>query len=180
MHTLILNGIPSDDKYNAIEKKIEQEVLNNTTDRVEYFRLRGMNINYCTGCWSCWWKTPGYCSIKDDHEMILSRFPHVDKVVFVSPIMMGYESSILKKTKDRIIPTALPYIHIYKGEMHHVQRYSSQPDIEVHLITDEDTIDSEINNILHTYERIALNFTTKVTNLVTSPVGGKTYVTSSH
>ncbi len=176
MKILILNGIPDDKKYLSYEKEIEKAVSTNTTSEIEYFRLRDMNINYCRGCWDCWVKTPGLCGIKDDHEMILSRIPNVDMVLYISPVISGYESSILKTCKDRSIGTAHPYITIHKGEQHHVQRYDAMPDISVMLITDEDTTQEHIDLISSTYFRNALNFrkddTSKFTT-ISNPGGVK-------
>lgn len=172
MKQLILNAIPDNVVYHDYESKLEQDVLNNTEHQIEYFRLRDMKIGHCTGCWNCWWKTPGLCAIKDEHEQILSRFPHVDRVIFVSPVIMGYETAMLKTCKDRIVPTAMPYIEIYKGEMHHVQRYNSSPDFEIRLLTDAETTSGDINVIRNTYERIALNFHSKVVGLTTTEVTG--------
>ena len=158
MKILVLNGIPDDKKYTDYEQAIEKSVSENTKHEIDYFRLRDMNINYCRGCWDCWVKTPGKCGIKDDHEMILSRHPNVDMILYVSPVILGYESSILKTCKDRSIGTANPYISIHKGEQHHIQRYEDLPDISVMIIRDDDTTEEEIDIIASTYFRNALNF----------------------
>ena len=158
MKILILSGITGDNKYTDFEQTIEKAVLENTKHEIEYFRLRDMNINYCRGCWDCWVKTPGKCGIKDEHEMILSRMPNVDMILYISPVIFGYESSILKTCKDRSIGTAHPYITLHKGEQHHIQRYEAMPDISVMLITDDDTTEEDIDLISSTYFRNALNF----------------------
>jgi multimeric flavodoxin WrbA len=157
MRILVLNGIPKDEKYSAYEQAIEKSVIENTSHKIEYFRLRDMDIKYCTGCWSCWLKTPGLCSIKDDYEQIFSRIPNTDKILYISPVILGYESSLIKKCKDRSIGTSIPYITFYKGEQHHLQRYEKNPDVSVLLITDDDTIQEDIDLIKSTYFRNALN-----------------------
>ncbi len=162
MKLLVLNGITDDVLYRDLEKQLESELVNNTTMDIEYFRLRDMSINYCSGCWSCWWKTPGRCSIKDDQEQILSRIPNVDRVLYISPVILGYESSILKTCKDRSIPIAHPYIRIHKGEMHHYPRYKRLPNIDVLLIKDENTIQEDIDLIEDAYKRMALNFDSRL------------------
>lgn len=162
MKLLIISGITNNPKYQLFEEEIENCVVNNKDYDIDYFRLRDMNINYCTGCWNCWVKTPGKCAIKDDHEQILSRLPNSDKILYISPIIMGYESALLKTFKDRIIPTAHPYIKVYKGEQHHHQRYEHMPEINVLLLKDEDTIIDDLHLIKHTYERVALNFSSSL------------------
>lgn len=181
MKMLMLNGIPDNDRYKHFEKDFETNLHLNTKDQIDYFRLRDMNIQYCCGCWSCWVKTPGYCAISDDHEQILSRFNHADRVVFITPIIAGYESALIKTCKDRIIPIVQPYTQIYHGEMHHVQRYPKSPDIELVLLTDETTTEDDIHLIQHTYDRVALNFNSTVVKVTTyQPQGGDDRVLSRH
>ena len=168
MKILILNGIPCNEKYTEIEQEIEQEVIKNEKHNIEYFRLRDMNINYCQGCWDCWVKTPGICAIKDDYEQVLSRIPHVEMVLYVSPVILGYESSLLKKCKDRSIVNVHPYITIFEGEQHHYRRYENMPDISVMLITDSKTTNEDIDLISSTYFRNALNFQKEKTSMITT------------
>ena len=163
MKLLIMDGIPSDHPYSPYSKEIQQLVLENTKHQVDYFRLADMDIHYCTGCWSCWYKTPGYCAIKDDHEQLLSCIPQADQLLYISPVIMGYESALLKTCKDRSIPVIHPYISIVKGEQHHRQRYEGMsPGINVLVLEDEATTPEDIKLIKHTYDRVALNFHSSV------------------
>ena len=162
MKILVLNGYTNDPKYQPYIDALENTILSNKEHEIEYFRLKDMNIHYCTGCWSCWYKTPGLCSIKDDYEQVLSRIPNADLIFYVSPVIAGYESSILKTAKDRSIPVAHPYITIYEGEQHHYRRYKSMPDVCVLLSKDSTTYEEDINLIKHTYERMVLNFHSKL------------------
>ena len=157
MRLLILNGIPKGDQFTNYENAIEKSISENKTHDIDYFRLRDMDIKYCNGCWDCWTKTPGICAIKDEYEQIFSRYPNVDKVVIISPVILGYESSLIKKCKDRCVGTNIPYITFYKGEQHHYQRYENTPKTSVLLITDNDTDQEDIDLIYSTYYRNALN-----------------------
>jgi multimeric flavodoxin WrbA len=180
MKLVILNGIPDDANYFEIEKSIESDINNLTSHNVDYFKLRDLKISFCTGCWDCWVKTPGECAIRDDQTKILEAFVHADHVLFVSPIIVGYESALLKKTKDRIIPFAHPYIEIYKGEQHHRKRYPKSPDLSVLLIEDEFTDTEDIHIIKDTYTRISLNFQSTFKDLKSIDCkGGNTHVLSS-
>lgn len=167
MKVLVVNGIPEDAKYSNYEAAIVNAIQNNATDQIDYFVLRDMKIHYCTGCWDCWLKTPGRCAIQDDQEQIISRVPHADKMLFISPIIVGYESALLKKFKDRMIPIVHPYIKIYKGEQHHYKRYKKIPYLEILLIKDENTTNEDVDLIHHTYQRIALNFSSSLTDFYT-------------
>jgi multimeric flavodoxin WrbA len=153
LKTLIIDACEDDRKYSGIEKLVNEKA---GTD-IEYFKIRDMDIHFCKGCWDCWVKTPGVCSQKDDHEKILRSYPSSDLVIFIAPIKAGYESYMLKKVKDRLIPLVHPYIRIYRGEQHHIQRYDKNPDIGLVLIKEKDTTSDEILVIRQTYERMILN-----------------------
>lgn len=158
MNLLILNGIPDGDNWKSTESHLEKSIMQNSTMNIEYFRLRDMKIRYCTGCWHCWWKTPGICSVKDEFDQVLSRIPHADKMLFVSPVISGYESALLKKCKDRSIPNLHPYSRLVSKETHHRLRYKKMPSIEALIIRDEKTTEQEVCNIRATYHRFGLNF----------------------
>lgn len=154
---IIINGITNSD-FDDFEAGLEQMNLEDSV----YFKLRDMNINYCQGCWDCWVKTPGICSIKDDYEQILSKIPSAERITIITPIIAGYESSLIKKFKDRLIPMVHPYVEIYKGEQHHLQRYAKNPDFRVIVLEDEYTTEEDIVTIKDLYERTSLNLRYKL------------------
>ncbi len=158
---LIINGI-TNSSFSEFETQLEQM---DHKDSV-YFKLRDLQINYCQGCWDCWVKTPGICAIKDDYEQILSRIPSADQLTIITPILAGYESSLIKKFKDRLIPMIHPYIEIYKGEQHHRQRYGKTPDIKVIVLEDEDTTDEDIATLTELYKRTSLNLRNELIEVV--------------
>jgi multimeric flavodoxin WrbA len=122
-----------------LENKLEER----SEHDIKYFKLRDLKINYCTGCWDCWLKTSGLCALKDDQEKILKYIPHVDHMIFLSPILIGYESSLIKTFKDRFIPTVQPYIRIHHGEQHHYSRYKHLPKISFIGIEDAFTLSED-------------------------------------
>jgi hypothetical protein len=170
----ILNGI-TDDSYMDFEEQIELfKDTGNDIVRIDHFILRKMDIKYCTGCWSCWLKTPGECPQKDDMTSIYRSVINSDLTVFVSPVVMGFVSKYIKKVNDRLIPLVLPYITIIKNEMRHLRRYDKYPRLGLMLLdrpgssgdnaghvsarTPDDKADNEI--ITDIYKRLALNFQT--------------------
>lgn len=177
---LVINGIPDSPKYQSYENDLESILQAHTDTHIDYFVLRDMNINYCTGCWHCWLKTPGLCSLKDDYEKILKLIPHADDLLIITPVIIGYESALIKKFKDRIIPTALPYIRIVEGEQHHYQRYEKAPAFNIQLIEDEFTVPQDLKLIRDNYERVSLNFDTHVKSFNSSDnAGGIRHVISN-
>ena len=86
-------------------------------------------INDCTGCWSCWWKTPGRC-IHEDLNEFYHNYITADKALYFSVVIKGFVSGNLKTFFDRMIPLYLPYITYETGESMHVPRYERYPDID--------------------------------------------------
>lgn len=128
MECLILNGNPAASDFDAwldrYARSLEQ--MGHTPARVD---LRDRNIGFCTGCWACWWRTPGLCALKDDMEDILPAMARADLVVWASPLVLGAPSALLKTAQDRFIPLAHPYILLDDGECHHRHRYDHNADI---------------------------------------------------
>lgn len=155
MKVTILNGIINDN-YLELEDRLTTLVGNSNHD-IKLFKLRKMDITYCIGCWDCWVKTPGECVFQDDQTEILKTIVHSNVVIFLSPIIMGYTSSLLKKTHDRLIPLVHPYISMSKGESHHIRRYPKLPRIATVLIEDEQFNQTDSKLVDSVYERFLLN-----------------------
>ena len=91
---------------------------------VEYFKLKDYNIKDCTGCYSCWTKTPGECSIKDDMKLLLDKYRCANLVVFASPLYVFSVTGMMKTFLDRFLPVIKPYMLINKeGITIHPDRY---------------------------------------------------------
>lgn len=125
---------------------------------VEVFDLNKMNLKFCTGCWSCWWKTPGECAIKDDAGNIFRSVINSDLLIFASPLTAGFTSSELKKITDRLIVLIHPYTEIRNEEFHHKKRYGRYPEIAVIVEKNSDTDDEDLEIISDIYKRLAINF----------------------
>jgi len=93
------------------------------------FRLRDLDIAPCRGCFDCWVRTPGECSIDDFGRDIAREFVASGLAVFITPIVFGGYSSELKKALDRLIPLLLPYFTFVGNEVHHVRRYRGYPNL---------------------------------------------------
>ena len=106
-----------------------------------------MKINYCTGCWHCWVKTPGQCSSKDQSLDVCRTVINSDFTLWASPIIMGFPSALLKKVTDKLIPLVHPYIVLDQGEAHHLARYDHYPQFGLLLEKNGDTDDEDIEII---------------------------------
>jgi multimeric flavodoxin WrbA len=134
---------------------------------VNLFKAKNMKINYCTGCWTCWWKTPGECMHNDDMPQLYRIYLKSDLVLHYSPLLAGFVSSGLKTINDRTIPLVHPYMALVQGECHHRKRYEHYPALGLIVDqTDADAQDLEITKDL--YSRMALNLKTELKFFETS------------
>ena len=161
MNVVILNGDPGE-KESAFSSYIEKLTAKLRKDHsVDLFHLSKMDLHYCTGCWNCWWKTPGRCTINDDGEAIFKAVIHSDFLIFASPLIAGFTSSSLKKITDRLIVLLHPYIEFIDGESHHRKRYAKYPEIGLVLAKEPDTDEDDVAIISDIYDRLAINFHSK-------------------
>ncbi len=77
---------------------------------VEVIKLREKEINHCTGCYTCWTKTPGKCVFNDDAAPILEKEFKADLVVFGFPLYHYGINSLMKKYIERNLPILQPYL----------------------------------------------------------------------
>jgi len=161
MHCIIMNGSPAESKLDNWLQDFSQ-ALQAQGHKLRHFHLRDMNINYCTGCWSCWWKTPGLCVFRDDMDIILPEMANADLVLWASPMILGAPSALLKRAQDRFIPLAHPYIELYQGECHHRHRYEKNADIAVVLEPAADDNPADIDMAFNFFRRFSLNTRTSL------------------
>ena len=93
-------------------------------DTVDTVYLKDKKIEHCTGCFTCWIKTPGICMHKDDMPAILERLRKADIIVFGSPLYIYNVTGLMKDFTDRLLPMAQPFIEIKDGVCTHPGRYS--------------------------------------------------------
>jgi multimeric flavodoxin WrbA len=154
----ILNGDPRREGTPLKSMIASLEGSHPSEVELETFALAKMEIRQCIGCWSCWWKTPGECVLKDDTIPAMKAVIHSDLVVFASPLMAGFTSGLLKRLQDRLIVLVHPYIEPMQGECHHRKRYTNYPDLALLLEKEKDTDDEDIQIVTDIYRRLALNF----------------------
>jgi len=163
MKVLILNGNPDRGK-GTIDPYIArlQEKLNAAGHDARVVVLRDLKIGYCTGCFNCWVKTPGMCSIQDDAIDITRQYIASDHVILASPLLMGFVSSLLKSAMDRNICLVHPHLEDVDGEVHHKKRYDKYPRISYLLEKEDTTDDEDIDIATDIFRRQAVNVWTSL------------------
>ena len=145
MKALILDGTKSTNNESTKIFDLMLEELKKLNWEVISIVLEDKNISYCTGCFGCWVQTPGECVIKDFEENIVKDMIHSDLIIYLTPIMFGGYSSILKKALDRQIGRVLPYFTKVDGEVHHSKRYEKQQSLlSIGLLDKHDSEKEEI------------------------------------
>ncbi len=162
MKVTILNGDP--EKGSPFDAYVERVVTRMEAEghEVALLRLRVMTIHGCKGCWGCWVKTPGECVQRDDSEQVCRAVVGSDLTLLASPMHMGFVSSLLKRTADKLIPLVHPYIVIEGGEMHHRPRYARYPLMGLLLGMGADTDAEDIEITREIWERTARNMKTRL------------------
>jgi len=72
--------------------------------------LHQQRINPCSGCFSCWTKTPGHCIHHDDMADLLAREDAADLLIFAQPLYIFSVPGITKNYLDRRLPRLKPYL----------------------------------------------------------------------
>jgi multimeric flavodoxin WrbA len=123
----------------------------------EVITLRDVKMSKCTGCWRCWFASPGMCIINDPGREISAKTMRSHLVIYLTPVTFGGYSSALKKMIDRLIPNISPLCVKVGEEVHHEKRYECYPcmlGIGTQTVEDEETEDIFTKLV----ERNAINF----------------------
>ncbi len=122
MHTLVdLRAKQDGETYKAIQDLFDEPL--------KIVRLGEKSIKACTGCWSCWLKTPGKCVLKDQMVETYSDYVNSDTIILLMSTSQGFINHQAKAFLDRTIPHYHPYIIMADGECRHLARYDSYPDL---------------------------------------------------
>lgn len=120
---LLLHDLP--------EKEAKKLLPNIPKDTIVYSPKQ--NIHPCIGCFSCWFVTPGYCIIKDDHCNLSESFSKVQEVVIISKCVYGSYSPYIKNVIDRNLSYVLPFFELREGNTRHTPRYENKINFTVHF-----------------------------------------------
>jgi multimeric flavodoxin WrbA len=173
MRIVLLNGNPDpgDTGFDARLRELGA-CWSGAGHAVRFFDLRTMNIRSCTGCWSCWWKTPGLCATEDDTDTIRATYIHSDLAVLASPLVHGFLSAVLKDVVDKLIPLAHPYIAYENGESMHRARYARHPAVGCVLAKGPADDDRDVEVVGDYVRRMATQFRSRFlfTHLADAPM----------
>lgn len=84
--------------------------------------LNEQTISPCTGCFSCWIRTPGRCVIRDDAAKIAPLLARCDRLMLITRVQYGCYDLPMKRLLERCLPMQQPFLRVHEGEIHHVLR----------------------------------------------------------
>jgi multimeric flavodoxin WrbA len=160
MKILVINGNPVPSGFDDYLARFASSVVERG-HQAERIDLRDLKIRYCTGCWSCWLKTPGLCALKDDMAALYPKIVAADLLVWASPLLLGTLSALAKMAQDRIIPIIHPYVELVDGECHHRQRYAHNADVGVIVAPGADDTDEDLAIVRASFDRFSRNTRTR-------------------
>ncbi len=99
---------------------------------VEVVDLRRKKINLCTGCYTCWTRTPGKCIHKDDMTAeLFDEWMDSDLAVYATPLYHYTLNASMKAFIERTIPMAEPFLLQKEGRFFHPLRGRRPPEAVV-------------------------------------------------
>jgi multimeric flavodoxin WrbA len=136
----------------------------------KYFPHR-MNIKPCTGCFTCWLKTPGVCAQKDDMAEILPWLDTAEIIILASPLYVYGFTAQMKTVLDRFIPIMECYISANeKGHSYHKRHHPKFQ--KTVLISSCGFPEIENFNLLKQHYQILANFWGKDGGMLLIPGAG--------
>lgn len=126
MKILVLNGSPKGNNSNTLKmtNAFLEGMKEDNNYNIDIVNVKSLDINPCTGCFSCWTKTPGSCIFNDDMNDILEKYITADIIIWSFPLYYYSMPSKIKNVMDRMLPTHVPYIgDKEEGGNFHPQRY---------------------------------------------------------
>ena len=126
MKVLALNSSPRSVNQSKTELMLSHlvEGMRDVGGDVEVVYLREKNIKNCTGCYTCWTKTPGQCIHQDDMtKELFHKWLESDIVVYATPLYNYAVNATLKIFIERTLPSLEPFFEIQDGRMFHPLRH---------------------------------------------------------
>ncbi|WP_027338931.1 NAD(P)H-dependent oxidoreductase [Halonatronum saccharophilum] len=155
---LILNGSPKGKKGNTA-KLVDNFILGVKDEisdfKIDYVELKDKEINGCTGCFSCWEKTPGKCIFRDSMDELIPKLLKSDMIIWATPLYHYGMTSLTKRFIERTLPLAKPEIVDCDGVYGHPGRYEVKEKKEVLISTAGFPEDHNFEVLIEEFNKVA-------------------------
>lgn len=112
MRILAINSSPRSGGQSKTEMMLNHlvEGMRDTGAEVDVVNLREKKIKNCSGCFTCWTKTPGQCIHNDDMTMeLFPKWLEADVVVYATPLYYHTMNAAMSTFKERTLPAIQPF-----------------------------------------------------------------------
>lgn len=130
--------------------------LSNSDDNVYVFSALN-KYAVCKGCFDCWLKTPGKCSMKDSVYGLSDYLAQTEVLTIITRCEYGGYSKEVKGVVDRLIAFNLPFFKKLNNELHHKPRYDNKLMLNV-VFYGDDITEEERQTAINYVNATALNF----------------------
>ena len=134
MKVLVINGSPKSERSSTMH--LTRAFLDGAGwSNAEIIDISKINVKGCSGCYSCWEKTPGKCVINDDMTEILPKIIEAGVIIWSFPLYGCYFPGQLKCFMDRMLPLSTPYMDKEAEAGGHPTRYDLSKMREAYIST---------------------------------------------
>ena len=119
---LVINGSPHQKEgFTYFYLQYLLKGIRNAGAVIELIDLYNENINIkpCNGCFACWFKTPGLCTIEDSADELLKKVDNAYLVIYALPLCTDSIPAKLKAFWERHLTLLLPYMRPYYNLTRH-------------------------------------------------------------
>ncbi|MCP4177922.1 MAG: flavodoxin family protein [bacterium] len=100
--------------------------ISNAGADVEMINLRDKKIKNCVGCFNCWVKTDGKCTLNDDMtNELFCKWKSADIVIYATPLFVHHMNAVMSAFHERRLPNTLPFFQKKRDKTAHPLRHKS-------------------------------------------------------
>ncbi len=178
MKVLAINSSPRSAKesYTVMMLNCLVEGMRESGADVEIINLREKKIKYCSGCFTCWTKTPGQCLHQDDMSReIFPKWLACDLAVYATPLYYHTVNANMSTFMERTLPAIMPFFEEGEdGKTCHPTRTKIPPSVILTVcgfpeLSEFDALKQFINSTRHKGSDVLATICRSGASLLTSP-----------
>jgi len=143
-----LDGLPQGPLADAVRRAVPDSV---------HHPLGAEIYAPCRGCFECWTKTPGRCSMRDAANDLMEDAIRADVLLITVKVRFGTWHPLTKAALDRMIALLSPFFQERGGETHHRKRYGAYPHWAVLGVVEPGTSRGELDTFVESVRRAAVD-----------------------